>query len=318
MVRIHGVPFDLCGRVPGSRLGPIAVRFAGLLPQLRALGLAVEDAGSVSPLDEQVETPLVERYTKARLVYAALKERVRADIEAGCTPLVVGGDHSVSIGSIAGALAATQGDLAVLWIDAHMDVNLPTTSPSGNLHGMSLAALAKMPIPEGDPMARDWAEILALVGDQALAPGHVCWFGIREVDGGELRQRAQMERSLMVTMQRIDQHGVASCVERVDRWLRELRVSHLWVSFDVDSLDPIYAPGTGTAVRGGLTYREGHLLAEMLHEMLQAKDCPYRLCGADLVEVNPLADTNNETARVACGWAASLFGKTILGLAKRT
>lgn len=314
MIDLIGVPFDYCGFRLGSRLGPAAVRLAGLGTTLDRVGVSLNDLGDVAVQPEVTAPNGLKNYVPAAAMYRELSHRVADSIAGGRTPLVVGGDHSLSIGSVAGALRATSGDLAVLWIDAHTDINTPDTSPSGNLHGMPLAALIGMPSVRTDRAGEEWRDLLdGVIGGPKLQPERVGWFAIRDVDDGEKDAFAQLNEGYVATMYDIDRNGVVEMLLRIDKWLRDSGVKNLWISFDVDSLDPILAPGTGTAVRGGLSYREMHVTGELFHEMLSAPDCPYRLVGLDLVETNPLFDTNNETARTAVEWIASLFGKTILG-----
>lgn len=322
MVEIVSVPFDLCGPHHGSRLGPLAMLLDGLLPELRDLGLEAM-VSDVALVDGRLPGTREECDVQGLEVFRKTKTKVHESIGAGRTPLVIGGDHSISIGSIGGALAGLGNGLAVLWIDAHMDVNTPDTSPSGNLHGMALGALARLqPGPRGsgssagepwESAAYDlWPRLLEVVPEPGIGKDRIGWMGLREVDPGEIRNLGSLSGSLVATMQDIDEQGALSVVRGIDRWLRETGAMHLWISFDVDVLDPFYAPGTGTAVRGGLTYREGHLIAESLHSLMVSPNCPYRLAGVDIVEVNPMRDRGNETAAIAVEWVCSLFGKTIL------
>ncbi len=323
VVDIVGVPFDLCGPEPGSRLGPLAMRLVGLETGLQRLDYEIRGS-DLCPIDSQVPIAAPERAGRSLPVYQALRDRVAGIDPAEAIPIVIGGDHSLALGSVAGALRRHGDGLAVLWIDAHMDLNTPGTTPSGNLHGMPLATLAHLPpgsssakqrddVPWIDRLHGQWPELCA-VAEPALRRGRVAWLGLRDVDEGEVKNQVDhMTGSLPLTMQDVDRLGVGGCLAEVDRWLRASGATALWVSFDVDVLDPVFAPGTGTAVRGGLTYREGHLVAEMLHALLGAPDCPYRLAGLDVVEVNPLNDRSNETARVATEWVLSFFGKSILG-----
>lgn len=304
---------DYCGARQGSRLGPGAARLAGLQAALEALGIAANDQGDLPLLPEKTAHEGLRNFDPALASYLELKKRVTSAARKG-TPLVLGGDHSNSIGSVSGAMEAFGGDLAVLWVDAHADVNTPATSPSGNLHGMPMAAL--LGFPSGIHGLKDlqWQDILdQVVPKSRLKPERAAWFGLRDVDGGERAHYHQLKGEYTATMYDIDRHGIVTCLERFDGWLRASGATHLWISFDVDSLDPILAPGTGTAVRGGLSYREMHLMGEFLNELLETPGCPYGLAGLDVVEINPLFDTNNATARTAVEWIGSLFGKTILG-----
>ena len=215
---------------------------------------------------------------------------------AGAVPIFLGGDHSISMGSISGiseAAAATGREVAVLWLDAHPDYNTPATSPSGNLHGMSLAMLA------GEPT-------LAPLLDRAfpaIRPENIHVFGARSVDPGE-RQRLRAHGIDVVDMRAIDERGVSALLsERIARW-RDRGV-HLHVSFDVDFLEPAVAPGTGTVVPGGATYREAHLVMEMLHDS-------GLVASLDVVELNPFLDERGRTAVTVTDLVASLFGRTVL------
>jgi arginase len=312
VVEIIGAPFDGCGKRAGSRLGPTALRLGGFIDELRGLGLEVLDAGDVivDSLDDSggglrnFDPMLVcTRQLRAASGDALLRQSI---------PLVLGGDHSLAAGSISAALDKYGDSLGVMWIDAHADVHTPGSSMTGNMHGMPLAALCGLPSEtEGKPDVQ-WNEWLAELGPNRLSTSRIAWYGLRDVD---LAERRRLD-GLPITMHDIDRRGIELTVRDVDRWLRKSALDYVWISLDVDVLDPILAPGTGTAVRGGLTYREAHLFAELMYETLQAEDCPYKLVGIDIVETNPLYDNMNETAGMAREWVASLFGKTILGLSK--
>lgn len=320
MVEIHGAPFDRCGRRRGSALGPAAVRHAGLRAQLADLGVPAEDRGDLAvpsgPTGDDVARLDGDGFDAALAVYAELAGRTRAAVAAGRIPIVLGGDHSLAVGSVAGALAAVGDDLAVLWIDAHADLNTPDESPSGNLHGMPVAALLGRRVRPGAPAEAAWDRLRAtLLPDRTLEPARMAWLSLRDVDRGEQAALALMPQAFAGTMQDVDRYGLERVVDGFFRWLEDAGAGRLWISFDVDALDPFLAPGTGTAVRGGLTYREGHLLAELLHERMVSNGI--RLAGVDVVETNPLCDVNNETARMAVEWIGSLFGKSILGRGPR-
>lgn len=313
MIRIIGTPFDYSGRCEGSRMGPAALRLAGLAEELELLGLEVLDEGDVpvpalpSPADgfAQFETYLS--------VVHAVKARTLATLRQGETALVLGGDHSVALGSVSAALEAHPEELAVLWIDAHADVNSPASSPSGNLHGMPLAALMGVPGGVSGTRQKQWDVLLdEVVPERRLSPSRVAWLGLRDIDRGERQALLNLKPSFVATMHDVDRYGVVEVVNRYQTWMLESGAKKLWISFDVDCLDPVLAPGTGTAVRGGFTYREAHLFAELLREFLDERGNPYALVGVDVVETNPVLDTNNMTAVTAVEWTASLFGKTIL------
>jgi arginase len=224
-------------------------------------------------------------------------DEAQAMTREGSVPVFLGGDHSISMGSIAGvgrACAEAGRELAVLWLDAHADYNTPETTPSGNLHGMALSFRT------GEPSLRP------ILGDRQLdpvAPGNVHVFGARSVDPGE-RDRLRAHGVDVVDMRAIDERGVSALLaDRIAGW--RARGVHLHVSFDVDFLDPAVAPGSGTVVPGGATYREAHLVMEMV--------CDSGLVGSvDVVELNPFLDERGRTAVVATELVASLFGRTVL------
>ncbi len=311
MIQLVDAPFDLCGRRIGTRLGPVAIRLCGLVPGLKRLGYKVSDGTApVDSLDSWTAANNEEKFKQANAMYAHTRDRVSEAIKRGHTPIVLGGDHSIAIGSIAGALKHFKSDLAVLWIDAHVDINTPEVSPSGNLHGMPLAALTGLATKSKGEMKSQWERLDKIIGKNKLDPKKLAWLGLRDVDKGEVMNLKRVPGSLPLTMQDVDILGATGALEKVFKHFQKAGAKAVWVSFDVDCLDPVFAPGTGTAVRGGFTFREGHLIAETLHTYF--KKGPLKLAGLDIVEVNPLADTNNETANVAMEWALSFFGKTIL------
>ncbi len=311
-MELLGVPFDLCGYRPGARLGPAAMRLAGLQEAMAAIGHEVIDQGDIQVLGPDHE-PGLRNFNAAHHAYAQIFARVSSALRSQRVPIVIGGDHSLSIGSVGAAVNHFEGDVALLWIDAHADLNSPGTSPSGNLHGMPLACLMHSPSEVEGPADAQWKQLQRDFAPHRLQPERVGWIGLRDVDYGERKRLATMGHDYVSTMYDIDRHGLVSEIARFDAWLRQSGARHLWISFDVDSLDPFLAPGTGTAVRGGLTYREMHLLGEMLCELRDANDCPYKLVGLDVVETNPLFDSNNATAKTGVEWICSVFGKTILG-----
>jgi arginase len=314
VIEVIGVPFDLCGKRMGSRLGPSAVRLAGLRQALEALGNGLADLGDVSNgLPYQEANPEV-RWGAAVDCLCLARAAVAHSLDKGHLPLVIGGEHTMSVGAIGAALDRFGDELAVLWIDAHADLNTPATSPSKNLHGMPLAALMGFPSGASGPLHDVWTRIQGeATPGRRLQANRTAWLGLRDVDPGERERIAQIEGGFMATMYDIDRFGLVEALDRFDAWMRSVGASRLWISFDVDVLDPILAPGTGTTVRGGLSYREMHLSGERLNELMAEPSCPYKLAGLDVMEINPLYDTNNETARTAVEWIASLFGKTILG-----
>lgn len=310
MIHIVGAPFDLCGRRVGSRLGPTAIRLEGLAASLGKFGRKVEDVGSVVQLDTSTSHTLEDKHARANEVYKALRARVAQSHAEGAVPIVLGGDHSIAIGSVSGALQTYGEGLAVLWIDAHVDINTPEVSPSGNLHGMPLAALTGLESSASGEMGEQWGRLADIVGATKLRADRLAWLGLRDVDAGEVANLKRVPGSLPLTMQDVDTMSAIGALKKALSQFESNGAKAVWISFDVDCLDPVFAPGTGTAVRGGFTYREGHHIAETLHEFF--KGSSMKLAGLDVVEVNPLADTNNETASVAVEWVLSFFGKTIL------
>lgn len=314
MIEIIGAPFDLCGPQQGSRLGPPALRLAGLARVLQQLGLTITDQGDMATGVESDNDGL-RNFDSLFSYLQELKSRTADALSRDATPLILGGGHELAMGYLSAALDNFGGDLALLWIDAHADANTPRTSPSGNLHGMPIAALQGLPSGLGDEVDEQWQKLLnEIVPSSRLRPENCAWYGLRDVDPGERDLIRRTPGDLAITMQDVDRKGVVETMREFNRWIKNLGVKHLWISFDVDSLDPILAPGTGTAVRGGLSYREGHMVAEMLREFIDAPDSTFELVGLDVVEVNPLIDYHNETAKMAVEWVGSLFGKSILGV----
>lgn len=289
-IRIIGVPVDLGQARRGVSMGPDAIRYAGLADNLARLGFRVEDEGNLHvPVRDTVESSqLVAEIARAS---AACYARARQAMADGALPLFLGGDHSIAVGSVGGVTHG--GPCGVVWVDAHADFNTPTTSPSGNVHGMSLSIL----LGEGH-------DALIHCGRKGpkLSPADVVLVGIRDLDPLE---RDHLTRSgiTVFTMRDIDEMGMSRVARETLKQLSHHQRIH--VSLDMDSLDPPGAPGVGTPVPGGLTYREAHLLMEILADS--------RLLGSmDIVEINPIVDIANQTALLAVKLAVSLFGKRIL------
>ena len=287
-----GVPMDLGQSRRGVDMGPSAVRYAGLARRLEGLGYAVEDGGDIAvPVRDTLSLGGIDFLPEVVKVCEAVHDRARSLLEAEKFPLFLGGDHSVALGTVAGATSA--GRCGLLWIDAHGDFNTPETSPSGNVHGMPLAALCGL----GDP------RMVNIGGEGAqLEPDQVVLVGVRDLDREE--RRALLEHEVAVfTMRDIDEQGIARVAHQALDKLGSF--DRLHVSLDMDALDPAEAPGVGTPVDGGLTYREAHLLMEIVAE-------DGRLGSLDVVEINPILDMRNESARLAVELVASLMGKKIL------
>lgn len=295
-----GVPLDLGGNRRGVDMGPSAIRIATLAEQLAGLGVTVVDKGDIpTPLPEtRGPGDPRKRYVKEiAKVCQRLFQTSLASLHEGALPIVLGGDHSLGAGSVAAtaALMATrQQPVGVIWMDAHADINSPATSPSGNVHGMPLAALLG-----GEPH-----ELSRIGGDgPAIRPEHTVLVGIRNLDDRE-KEIVKASGVHAFTMKDIDRLGIA---EVMDRALAAASngTGGVHVSFDLDVCDPAIAPGVGTPVKGGLDYREAHFVMEAVAES-------GRLVALDLVEVNPALDLRNTTAELATELALSAFGKRIL------
>lgn len=299
-VHLIGVPLDLGGNRRGVDMGPSAFRIAGLGEQLQALGLEVTDKGDVhSPIPE-IRGPGDPKKRYVREIAEVCRElygKALASLDAGALPLVLGGDHSLGAGSVAAAAEwqRRQGRaLGVIWVDAHADMNAPSTTLSGNVHGMPLAAL----------LGPEPAELSGLGGTSpAIQARHTVLVGLRNLD--EREKQAVRESGVHVfTMKDIDRNGIATVMDRALALALD-GTGGVHVSFDLDVCDPSVAPGVGTPVKGGLDYREAHVVMEMVAE------CG-RLTSLDLVEVNPTLDVRNTTAELGTELALSALGKRIL------
>jgi arginase len=300
IIRIVGAGMDLGQNRRGVDMGPSAVRYAGLQPRLQRLGCEVHDCGNIAtPVVEHIiesEAPLADQGNAYHLdavahVCQAIYECTQGCVGADEFAIFLGGDHSISIGSVSGM--ARRGPVGVLWIDAHADYNTPQTSISGNVHGMPVAAL----LGECPPALTD----VGYPGAK-LQPAQIAMIGIRDLDPEE-RVRLLRSGISVFTMTDIDEHGIGDVTRRALDRLSYLDALH--VSLDMDSLDPDVAPGVGTPVPGGITYREAHLLMEILSASGKVRSL-------DIVEINPILDDRNQTARIAVELAASLLGQRIL------
>lgn len=294
-IRVIGVPIDLGAGRHGADLGPAAIRYAGLNEKLQYLGYAVIDEGNLL-----ISTPQTPPTGDARLknlepileICEALSSEVKGICSAGDFPLVLGGDHSLALGSATGA-AATYNPIGLLWIDAHGDFNTDQTSPTGHIHGMPLAALAGY----GD------SRLVFLGGfTPKVNPAHIAVVGVRDLDAGE-REMLRAAQIHVFTMKDIDHVGIAAVMTRALE-ITTNGTRGLHVSLDIDALDPREAHGVGTPVRGGLTYRE----ASVVMEEIAATG---KMTSLDVVEVNPILDNKNRTAVMAVDLILSGFGKSI-------
>jgi arginase len=280
----------------GVDMGPSAIRYAQLQIALEELGYPVADLGNAeTPIPETVDEGGEVRHLDAvRDVCAEVAGRAGTMVDEGLFPIFLGGDHSIAIGTVSG-VARSYERTGVIWLDAHADFNVPETSPSGNIHGMPLSVL----IGRGHP------DLVRIGGpDASVRTEDVVIVGLRSVD---VKERGLIREAgvRVYTMKEIDAYGVASIVRRALRDLSHLERIHL--SFDLDVVDPGIAPGVGTPVRGGLTYREAHLVMELINEA-------GIVTSLDVVEVNPILDDRNETAELAVELVASLMGRQIIGL----
>jgi len=299
-IRVIGVPLDLGQQRRGVDMGPSAVRVAGLESKLESLGHQVEDAGNVSVILAEQKNPgdPHARYLKEiTATCTKLAELVVKTLDEKKVPLSIGGDHSMAAGSVSGVAEfyKRQGQhIGLIWIDAHADINTPETSPSGNVHGMPLAALMGLG-PDALTKIFGWTP--------KVRPENCVLVGIRDVDQTEKEniRRAGIE---FFTMRDIDERGMRTVMEEALRMAGRGTVGY-HVSLDMDWIDPEDAPGVGTPVPGGSTFREAHLAMEIINDH-------GRMTSFDIVEVNPVIDEHNRTAALAVELASSAFGKKIL------
>jgi arginase len=299
-VHIIGVPLDLGGGRRGVDMGPSALRIAGLRDALTARGYSVVDKGDLPAPIPETQQPRDERKKYVRdiaKVCQRLYQTSLAAFDEGAMPLVVGGDHSLAAGSVAASseFARRQNKpLGLIWVDAHGDMNTPATTTSGNVHGMPLAAI----------LGHEPSELSKIGGTSPkILPEHTVLVGIRNLDDSEKKEVLSAGVHVF-TMKDVDRLGIAVVVERAIN-LASQGTAGIHVSFDVDVCDPLIAPGVGTPVKGGLDYREAHMVMEMIADS-------GLLLALDLVEVNPILDVKNTTAVLAAELATSALGKKIL------
>ena len=292
---VIGAALDLGAGRRGVDMGPSAIRYAGLDARIAELGLELADLGNVETAVPEATSVGDERarfLPQIKATCRRISELVSSATRAGSVPLVLGGDHSVALGTFAG-LREAHGPGGAIWIDAHGDLNSPETSPSGNVHGMVLAAaLGHAGALFGED---DW-------GLPALAPGRVALVGVRSLDDGERALLRELDAKIF-TMSDVDRLGIEHAVREALEHVAGPGFVH--VSLDMDALDPDVAPGVGTPVRGGLSYREAHLAMELVAESGLASSL-------DVVEVNPILDRENETGKLAVELVASALGARIL------
>lgn len=298
-IDIIGVPLDFGAGRRGVDMGPSAIRYAGLRQGLEALGHDVIDHGNIGvPLAETCEEgdPKLKYLDPIVDVCRRLAERVASTMAEGRQPLVLGGDHSLALGSVLGAARGRK--LGLIWLDAHGDFNTHETSPSGNIHGMPLAALC----------GYGAQPLVTLCGSESmnakLDPHNIAVIGARDIDPQE-KKLLRSSGVAVYSMESIDRLGINEVLHRAIE-LACRGTDGIYLSLDLDGIDPMFAPGVGTPVTGGLTFREAHLAVELLAETK-------RLVGMDLVEVNPILDKTNATGELAVQLGLSAFGKRIWG-----
>ncbi|AMO23470.1 arginase [Ramlibacter solisilvae] len=297
-VSLIGAPTDVGASVRGAGMGPDALRVAGLYEMLRGHGLNVIDHGNLAgpPTPWTPPTAGVRHLEEVVAWNRAVFDRVAAVLAAGQVPLLMGGDHCLAIGSVSAVARHcryAKKKLRVIWLDAHSDVNNPHISPSGNVHGMPVSCL----LGDGPKPLVGWSGEPA-----AITPADIDFIGIRSVDAHEKQAIAQLGLQVF-DMRHIDEHGMRNTMLEALHDVDE--DTHLHVSFDLDCLDPTDAPGVGTGVRGGPTYREMQLCMEMIADT-------GRMGSLDVVEINPALDVRNRTAELAVEFVASLFGASTL------
>jgi arginase len=299
-VTIIGVPLDLGAGRRGVDMGPSAFRVADAAARIRELGWDVEDAGDLHvsiPETRDPGDPHLRYLKEISETCAALRDVVGDVVARGRVPVVLGGDHSLAVGTIAGVSRFHRergGKIGVVWFDAHADSNTAETSPSGNIHGMPLAAVLGLGAPE----------LTAMAGFTPMVDGaRAAAVGLRDVDPAE-RENVRTTGLGAFTMRDVDERGMRGVMEEAIRRASSGTVG-IHVSFDLDAMDPDFAPGVGTPSPGGLSYREAHLAMEMLADT-------GRVVSAEFVEANPILDQGNGTARLGVGLLASLLGKKIL------
>jgi arginase len=295
-IKIIGMPMDLGQLRRGVDMGPSAMRYAGMVERLKRLNYDVEDFGDITIGRPETLIENDERLRNLDLVAEKsnlLAEKVDEVVKSGAFPLVLGGDHSIAIGTLAG-VAKHYKNLGVIWYDAHADLNTADTSPSGNIHGMPLA----VSIGIGDKKLTELGGYAPKVKSE-----NIVIIGARALDDGE--KALIRENGIKVyTMHEVDRLGMTKVMEETISYLKE-RTDGVHLSLDLDGLDPSDAPGVGTPVLGGISYRESHLAMEMLAES-------NIITSAEFVEVNPILDEKNKTATVAVALMASLFGDKLL------
>ena len=299
-IHLLEMPLDFGASRHGSDMGPSAIRLAGIKERLESLGHTISnhsDIISVSPQEyEQVGNPKAKYLKPISKACTKLAERVEKICTDGEFPLILGGDHSIALGSIAGISAfakKTKQKVGVLYVDAHGDFNTSETSPTGNIHGQCLAASAGLGLPELTNLYFEGTKV---------NPENICFVGVRDLDSGEKLLMKQAGVTVF-TMSDIERQGFSAIVKQITVFFKT-HADIIHVSFDMDVLDPMFAPGTGIPLPGGLTNREALLLMEEMASTGRVKS-------AEIVEVNPILDVRNQTGALAVSLAARLLGETL-------
>ncbi len=299
-VRIIGVPSDLGANMRGANIGPSAVRIAGLHEKISVLGYGIEDAGDILvPIRETLSNDIVrEKFlTTISDICDVLRMEVEAALDRDLMPIIIGGDHSIVIGSICGSSAhfrKKNQHIGIIWVDAHADMNTPESSPTGNIHGMPLSI----------SLGKGLTQLVNLGGFSGkIRPQNVALVGIRTLDHEE--KRICRESGIRYfTMREIDERGMAAVMkDAIAVAANDTNGIHL--SFDIDAVDPLYAPGVSTPVTGGISYREAHLALEMLADTRM-------LTSMEFVELNPMRDVAHKTAELLVELVQSALGKSIV------
>jgi arginase len=299
-IRLIGVPLDLGAGRRGTDMGPSALRIAGLTERLNELGYVIKDNGDIV-----IKNPEILKIGHERLKYlnevhravTTLSETVEKSFHDHEFPLVLGGDHSIAIGTLAGVAGHFRKHhkkIGVIWVDAHGDMNTPETSPSGNIHGMPLAISMGVGHPKLTAVGGNFSKV---------DPSKTVLVGIRTLDQGEIDHIRKMGVTVF-TMRDIDEQGIHTVIEKSIR-IASTETAGIHLSFDADSIDPHVAPGVGTPVNGGLTYREAHYVMESLHDSK-------KVVSVEFVETNPILDMMNQTAKIGVELLTSFFGKRII------
>ena len=298
-INLIGVPMDLGAGRRGVDMGPSAIRIAGISEKLKLLGHTVNDLGDIvtkNPEQQKIKNQKLKYLSEISRSCKILSGKVEKSLATNNFPLVLGGDHSIAMGTISGVskfCESKKKTFGVLWVDAHGDLNTAETSPSGNIHGMPLAA----------SLGIGADELITSIGNfKKVNPKNIVMIAIRELDEGEKKLLKQCKIKVF-TIEDIDKIGIGQVMKQTLKKLK--KVNHLHVSFDMDSIDPAIAPGVGTPVKGGIDYREAHLIMETLFENK-------RMQSLEIVETNPILDEKNKSAELAVELVQSAFGKRIL------